>query len=1237
VPDPFVHLHVASGYSLRHGASTPRTLVTRAADHGMDALALTDRDGAYGAVKFVTACTAAGIRPLLGVDLAIGLPPLGAATTRSRPAVGAAPARRTPARGGVEVDPRLPRVVLLATDGGGWASLCRLISATHLAGDRGRPVTSLDLIAEHARGLAVLLGPGSDVGRALARRRPDLARAALDRWRGVLAAATSDRPDVTIEVVCHRGPGDAVRAARLLGFAADVGIGAVLSNAVRGADRDDGPTLDVLDAARRLVPLDIRHVDRVNAEAYLKSGKEMAELAEDVAAAAAMAGRAAADLLATTRRLADRCALDPRSDLGIGVPHLPELAVAGTDSRPADIVLRQRCEGGFGRRGMLASPAAQTRLDDELEVIRGLTYPTYFLTIADIVAMVKEMGVRCAARGSGAGSLVTYLLGISDIDPLEHRLLMERFLSPLRQQLPDIDLDVESDRRLEVYERILTSYGGERCTCVSMMDTYRARHAIRDVGAALGLPRGEVDALATAFPHIRANQVRAAMRDLPELRASGLARGEGGARLDLLLRLVERLDGLPRHIALHPCGVLLSDHTLLDRTPVEASWQGFPMSQFDKDDVEALGLLKLDVLGIRMQSAIAHAVAEVRRVDGEVVDIDGVRRDDPETFTLIQSTRTLGCFQIESPGQRELIGKFAPETFGDLIIDISLFRPGPVKSDMIRPFLEARQGWAPAAYLHPDLHETLEQTCGVVVFHEQVLEMFHVLTGCTLAEADEARRALGDPARHPDIQAWFIPTVLRRGYDLDTVERAWEVLKSFGSFGFCKAHAAAFALPTYQSAWLKTHHTAAFLAGVLTHDPGMYPKRLILDDARQFGITILPLDVNICDGSYRVERLARLDEPPPAILGAPPEPEPASPVGPRYGIRLSLADVKGINSAEIARLVAGRPYGSLSDFWHRAAVSRPIVERLVLAGGFDAIYGIGMTSPVRRRGQVTRRDLLLQVAELDAYSRATRRRTRKPRAAAGDGSGGVRESAARQSQAAAAVAPVDTQLAFDLGDAPIDPLVRGSTGGLPELTAAELVKAELEVLGLDASRHVLSAYEPFLATLGLTRSRDLLRRRTNSHLVVAGVKVATQTPPIRSGRRVVFVTLDDATGPLDATFFDTAQAGYAATLFHSWLLVIRGTMRRTGPRGVSINASGCWDLTVLHDAWEHGGTPAVEELMNRRPVGAAPARPPRPVGTPLVYPTGFEQSPYADIAPAGPEPARPPRKLWHSSPGSSGA
>ena len=290
--------------------------------------------------------------------------------------------------------------------------------------------------------------------------------------------------------------------------------------------------------------------------------------------------------------------------------------------------------------------------------------------------------------------------------------------------------------------------------------------------------------------------------------------------------------------------MLLSDATLLDRTPVESSYLGYPMSQFDKDDVEELGLLKLDLLGIRMQSAIAHAIDEVARVDGETVDIDAIPRDDPATFELIRSTRTLGMFQIESPGQRELVGKFGPQTFEDIIIDISLFRPGPVKSDMVTPFLMARNGWRDAVYPHPDLEFALAETAGVVVFHEQVLQVVARMTGCTLAEADEVRRALGEKDAHPEVRAWFVPQALAAGYPVEVAEQVWTVLAAFGSFGFCKAHAAAFALPTYQSAWLKTHHPAAFLAGVLTHDPGMYPKRLILDDARNFGIRVLGLDVN---------------------------------------------------------------------------------------------------------------------------------------------------------------------------------------------------------------------------------------------------------------------------------------------------------------------------------------------------------------------------------------------------------
>ncbi len=1259
--DPFVHLHVASGYSLRYGTSLPGRLVERAADLGMDALALTDRDGAYGMVKFAKACMTAGVRPIVGVDLAVATPHVPAPTSGRH--------RRVPARGGASVDARLPRITLLAQNVTGWAAICRLISATHLAGERGRPEATLDLLAEHiaAGGLFVLLGPHSDIGRALAGRRPDLAGAALTRWRNAAGAA-----DLVIEIVSHRGQGDSALAARMVGLARDVGLPALLTNAVRYADRSDAPTADVLDAARRLVALDIRHVDRVNAEGFLKSGKEMAEVADDVTRLAGLNPSHGRRLLASTRRIADQCVVDPRADLGIGAIHFPELEILDPSGKPADLVLRERCEAGLSLRGMPRTPKVAERLEHELGMIRQLGYPSYFLTVGDVVDLIQSMGVRVAARGSGAGSLVTYLLGISGVDPLRYGLVMERFLSPLRAALPDIDIDVESARRTEVYERILERFGGERCTCVSMMDTYRVRHAIRDVGAALGLPPSEIDSLAKAFPHIRARDARAALQDLPELRASKL----GDGRLDMVFRLVERLDGLPRHVALHPCGVLLSDATLLDRTPVEASWLGFPMSQFDKDDVEDLGLLKLDVLGIRMQSAMTHAIEEVARVDGgDRIDLDAVPLDDPATFRLIQSTKTLGCFQIESPGQRELIGKFGPETFDDLIIDISLFRPGPVKSDMVTPFLETRQGWAQPSYLHPTLVPVLKETGGVVVFHEQVLQLITTLTGCSLAEADEARRFLGSTDGQVQVRAWLYPIALDRGYDRPTVDAVWEVLRAFGSFGFCKAHAAAFAVPTYQSAWLKAHHPAAFLAGVLTHDPGMYPKRLILDDARQFGIAVLSLDVNRSDVDYRVEKVGVLDEPPPEILGEPPRhpPEPGLPDARAYGIRLGLADVKGISDAEIARVVAGRPYASLSDFWHRTGVSRPVVERLVLAGAFDSLYGIGSPVPVRRRGQVTRRDLLLQVVELDAWTRAARgsprRRVALPNDTPQSPGADIRTLAARQSQASlpvVSVADIPVQLALDLDDAPNT--TRES--GLPDMTGTERVRAELDVLGLDVSRHVVDFYVPFLDALGVTRAKDLLRCRSKAELFVAGVKVATQTPPIRSGRRVIFLTLDDATGPVDATFFEDAQGPYATTLFHSWLLVVRGELRRTGPRGVSLRATGCWQLPALHDAWETSGLAAVEQLMaapadltEAAIAGAAQSWSSRPVmsrppnGTSVAYdygggtgstaggmgqrrvvvhPTGFQQSPYSDIRPAGEDTKNAPRKLWHSSPGSAG-
>ncbi|WP_299037291.1 PHP domain-containing protein [uncultured Pseudokineococcus sp.] len=1348
---PFPHLHVASGYSLRHGVSSPEALVARASELDLDTLALTDRDGLYGAVKHVTACSEAGVAPVLGVDLAVepsglvaGLPAWAdpSRAARERAAAGG------PARGGAAVDPRLPRVTVLAHAGGtdadgsrrrsgsrggnggdevlapgeGWAALCRLVSATHLRGERGAPVTSLDLLAEHATGartgapaLTVLLGPASELGRAVLARRDDLARAVLARWYDALPLGS-----LAVEVVCHDGPpgspASATHAGRMLALARSAGLPAVLTGAVRYARPEGARTADVLDATRRLVPLDLRHLDRTSARGHLTGTAEMRDVAARVEAAAGACGddgrgsggggpTTGSGLLRDTERLAERCRLDPAADLGIGRVHLPEASVLGVEG-DLDLALRLRCEGAVGARYPGASAAhlrrVTDRMEDELAVIRQLGYPSYFLTVAQVCDEIRGLGVRVAARGSGAGSLVNHLLGVSGVEPLSQGLLMERFCTVQRAQLPDIDVDVESARREEVYARVVERFGGERVSAVSMMDTYRVRHAVRDVGAALGMPPSEVGAIATSFPHVRARDARAAIAELPELRASGL----GHERLSLLLDLVEDLDALPRHVALHPCGVLLSDAGLGDRTPVEASWAGFPMSQFDKDDVEVLGLLKLDVLGIRMQSAMAHAVAEVERVDGAGaaaagghppdapyldastgrLDLDAVPLDDESTYRLVRSARTLGCFQIESPGQRELVGRFAPQDFADLVTDISLFRPGPVKSDMITPFLRARQGWEPRRRVHPLVDPALEETCGVVVFHEQVIRLVAATTGVDLAEADEVRRRLGTREGQAEVREQWFPLAAARGLDGPEAERVWEVLAAFASFGFCKAHAAAFALPTYQSAWLKTHHPAAFLAGVLTHDPGMYPKRLVLDDARNLGIAVLGLDVNASDAVYRVERVevdGPVPPPPPAgplasVPAAAPAPDdvPGAPVPGRggeppwrgaalrtdaavpdargYGIRLSLADVKGISEAEVARVVAGRPYDSLPDLWERARPSRPVAERLVLAGALDSLYGLGGTAPARRRGVVTRRDLLLQLGELErwtrgadrAAARATGRRGRpaapapadagargvppspggpRPSSAGGAAHGlDVAAASARQSRAAApAPAPgaLEVQLALDVGGPG-----SAALSGLPEMTGAERVRAELEVLGLDASAHVLELYGPLLRELGTTGSRELVSRRSRSEVLVAGVKVATQTPPIRSGRRVVFLTLDDSTGPVDATFFEDVQGPCAATVFGSWLLVVRGELRRTGPRGVSLRATGAWDLPALWAVWSAGGRSALHEALADLPgpgevaaydeaavVGAAGSRAPRPVAARSPAPAHRSR---ADLVPA---------------------
>ena len=1064
----FIHLNVASGYSLKYGTTQPHDLVQRAAEFEMPALALTDRDGLAGAIRFTQSCVDYGIAPIIGVNCAIDL---------------------GDSKG---------RITLLAHSDGGWRSLCRLMTSLTMTSDTRVPVLTLDFLQQfsnYSTNVYAMHGPEAPISNAIQNHRFDQALHIFNQTRDLFA---NNAIECVSHLVAGRGPRSTEHAARSLIFARDNDIDAVITNAVRMKDRTDGPVADVLDCVRQLVPLHDRHIERRNAEGFLKSSDEMISLAGEIARAAGE--RTPRALLKTTREWAERSLLSPQRDIGLGGAHLPEPHVVGVNTaQEMRTLLRSRSEAGINWRYNSSDQIskARARLDDELATVATLGYESYFLTVADIADMARDAGIRVAARGSGAGSLICHLLGISGVDPMQHGLLMERFCSPLRRALPDIDIDVESARRLEIYDMVFKRYGDSdwgspanqsRCAVVAMVDTYRARHAIRDAGAALGLPGMEIDMLAKSMPHVRARNIAATLESLPELRRMNTSAPLMAATIEM----AQRLDGLPRHLAMHPCAIVLSDGGFLDRAPLMSSAGGYPMVAFDKDDVEAVGLLKLDVLGVRMQSTIAYSMKEIERVHKEVVDIDAVPLDDTATYELIQSTRTLGIFQVESPGQRELVGKLAPKTFTDLIIDISLFRPGPVKSDMITPFLKARHGWSPAQIIHPDLYEILAHTEGVVVFHEQVIQIIATMTGVSLATADEKRRSLGDRAGQQEVCDWFFPAATAKGYELPIIQEIWDVLRAFASFGFCKAHAAAFALPTYQSAWLKTHYPAAFLAGVLTHDPGMYPKRLIVDEARQMGITIAPIDVNASDAVYRVEDHGN-------------------------AIRIALATVSGISDGEVQSIIAGRPYIDLNDFVRRSGCSTPVTESLILTGGFDSLHA-----------DVNRRDLLLHFSDL-------------------------------QKSPSAGVSGAQMNLGFE------PPALISS--GLPAMTASESVKYEIDRLGIDMSRHMIEFYGEFLNAIGAVRSSDLLKQRSQSSVLVAGIKVAMQTPPVRSGKRVIFLTLDDGYGCSDSTFFTDVQGEYANVLYSTSLLLVRGVTRRTGARGISIRATGAWDLRAAYESW----------------------------------------------------------------------
>jgi error-prone DNA polymerase len=1072
----FTHLNVSSAYSFHFGTAKPDQLTQTASSLGQDALAITDHNGLYGAVKHIGACLEKNISPIVGVRL--------------------------------EVQNR-GTVTILArghNKGAGWAALCKIVSKAQSKSKKEIVLSEKDLAelvtTDGKANCTILLGPDSDFGQAVISSNATVAAKTIVAWQELIPVSECLR----VEIVSHlTKPGtnySSLQAKRMLQLALTVGTRAVLTNAVRYLEPDDALTGDVLDAARHLEPLGI-FTPQPNAQAWLKPESLMKKLAIEIAQSQELA----VSLLKNTEELANAVRLDPVSDCDWSRPKTPEKSALGIEGNPFE-VLWQKAHAGIGWRYPNLSEdkllPVRHRLHQELITINKLGFATYFLTVADVAQMIRDMRIRTAARGSGAGSLTNYLLGISGVDPIEHDLLFERFLSTERSSLPDIDIDVESARRHEIYRAIFKRYGGSRVTLLSMQSTYRGRGAVRDGGLALGFEEDQIDEIAKSIWRFSARNFRGMLGKKPELQK--LAQQiEHDRRLNLLVDITERLDRLPRHISMHPCGVILGDENLLSLTPIEPSGLGLPMSQFDKDDMDPMGMLKLDILGVRMQSSMAYAIREIERVSGEAIDLDSIARDDKETFRQIRTTNTLGVFQIESPGQRELTGKHQPTEFNDLTIQISLFRPGPMKGNMIAPYLDGRHGFVKPDLIHPDLAPILKSTQGVVIFHEQVLKILNVMTGCSLAKADELRRSL--ERNQNQVEGFFRQSAIKRGYSKTIVDRIWSVLEGFGSFGFCKAHGAAFALPTYQSAWLKTHYPTEFLAGLFTHDPGMYPKRLLLSEARRLGVKILPLDVNKSKDEYLVEK---------TIDG--------------IAIRMAITDLHGISNSEISRIIKQAPFVDLADFYLRASPSRATIKRLALVGALDEVAG--------GANDHTRGDILERVRELTALKS-------KPK--------------------------------LDMNQPMLDFQAKEQMpSGFAQVSVAGQVQAELDLLGMDITDHQLAKYQPMLDQMGVVRSSELVALRSKTYVLIAGVRVATQSPPMRSGKRVVFITLDDGTGCSDATFFDEAQTRSSGVLFNTKLMLISGKTRRTGVKGVSVMAENAWDLNQLWREYRQKNLVAVE-------------------------------------------------------------
>ena len=878
----FIHLHVHSQYSFLDGAATLDKLLEKAKKLDMPALALTDHNRLTGAVRFYDKAKALGIKPIIGAEISLD---------------------------------NGYHLTLLCKDSTGYSNLCRLLTTAHLSHPDRESTATDDMLSEYRKGLIAMSGCSKG-------KIPSLLESGHAEQAGQTAGFYKELfgDDFFIELIRHPSKDAAGTGYRLAEFAAEHRIPAVATNNVHYTYMKDYRIKELLNAIGQNTCVSQLAGYRT-VEQYLKSPNEMVKLFKDFPAAIAM-----------TEEIAARCNLE----IKLGRPRFPKFKIPhGVDSYS---YLSQLAYSGARRKYPELTGLIAQRLEMELATIKQLGFCDYFLVVWDIMRWAKGRGIRCQARGSAVDSLVVYTLDISNVDPVEHDLLFERFMHPLRHEPPDIDLDVDRRRRDELRDYIYRKYGADNVSCVSTISTYKARGAIRDAGKALGMPAVLIEELCRGIHYLSMEGLLENADVLPELKSNAIYKSP---EIDKFLKLCAAIDNFPRHLSVHLGGLLIGDGRLCDIVPLERSSGGDIISQYDKDDIERLGLVKMDLLALPTLTVIEDTIAAIEASHGIGIDIDNIPKDDPEAFAMLREGRTIGTFQLESPAQREMAGRLLPDRFEDIIVSISLVRPGPLKSNMDKEYLPRRHGTAPVAYLHPKLRDALSETLGIILYQEQVLRVAHDLAGMSYAEADGFRRAMTHDrtdAEMNKMRQGFISSAVNKGVSRRIAEKVFQQLAAFAAYGFCKAHAVAYATTAYQTLWLKRHYPAEYFAAVLSNQPmGYYPPRVLIADARRCGVSILPLDINSSRDHYTVENGA---------------------------IRIGLEQLKGISRGEIISILDARTAGafcSLRDFVLRTGISQPSLQNLIKVGACH-VFG-------------SRKELLMQIPGLLAIRHRTNQKT----------------------------------------------------------------------------------------------------------------------------------------------------------------------------------------------------------------------------------------------------------------------